>query len=153
MMKLPQAFISPHKNAMLVIVAGRNVAKLYIRTRNSIEELAVIHVPVPKYSDRERYFQSRAPGVGKIRAGAVYEAKKQTTVRKFTKELRGHVKRILQRQKVSGISISVPRHLHYQVVDALPQYAQRKITYTLDGNYTQKHPLDIIRMFEKRART
>lgn len=138
-----------HKRVLLV-VAGKQTAKIYLIDHRELELIDLIALPNPssQYTDREGHFEQRSVS-GYISSGSVYEPKKEYLFKKFTKELSKMVARIDKTKEISEIYLFSPSYIKNEIKDSLKKYSHDKLIMEIKGNYSEGHPHDLIEKLKK----
>lgn len=143
--------IFENKRALLV-VAGKQTAKLYLIDSRELELIDLISLPKPtsEYTDREGHFEQRSQS-GYISSGSVYEPKKEYLFKKFTRELSDMVARIDKTREISEIYLFSPSYIKNEIKETLKKYSNDKVIMEIEGNFNESHPHELIEkiMLEK----
>jgi hypothetical protein len=128
----------------LLIISGKQEAKLYVAHKGVIQLWKEFQVPTPHYSDREGFFMTRGRGAV-MQAGAIYEAKEQVIFTNFYHELNTQLKEFFAKQSAEDIVLCAPEYCLQNIQSHLPVSTRKKIIATLPGNYLKQHPFDILK--------
>jgi hypothetical protein len=153
-MKIPNKFQFHNPRKSLLIVTGKQTARFYMADEQSINEIGSFSVEKPKYTDREGRFEGRTKN-GMYGSGSVYENKKKRILDEFFNKMHDQLD-VLKSSDFENIYMFVPDYLKRQIKDHLPKSLQQKLKYAFVGNYTQEHPVRLVKMIsdeEEETRT
>ena len=140
-MKVSNDYPLLQKTNALLIVAGKQAAKIYRLKEGYIDERDTIEVETPLYTDREGHFEHRS-GNAMFGSGSVYENKDQYIQTRFLKELVEHIKKITV--PYDKIYLFSPGYILNIIKEALPAELKNKLDKAIDGNFTKHHPNDLL---------
>lgn len=140
-MKIPQKLPQFVKNHALLIVSGKQVAKIFFARNHGIVKLQEIKMERPQFSDNEGFSTHGPRGRQGSVSGSEREIREPEIVKPFLKMLNAEVKKILQQYKIKEIYIFTPDYMSRKVPHALPQQAQRLVRKEVIGNYLQFSPV------------
>lgn len=148
-MKISREFPQFRGEVVLLLVAGRQDATIYLATDGTIVVRDTIHIEKPVYSDREGHFETR--GGGRVYgSGSVYEPKDDVVAKEFLKELVPRIARILRENRISQVFLFVPSYVRTALRRVLPRDLKEKIQLMVSGNFGHSHPFDLLRRITKR---
>lgn len=127
----------------LILTTGLHEGKLYLADSGNIEVLGRIRVPDPAYTDREGLF-ARALRGRFLGRGSVYENKKNYVRVKFIKQAKRELEDAVKKFPDAGVYIFVPGYLKQPLLDALKKNLKDKIRLSVEGNYSQEHPFELL---------
>ncbi len=131
----------------LIVVAGSRSAEILRAHEGEIESVDSLKMELPTYSDKEGFFTRSGKGMT-FGSGSVLEENKKDFLFKFTKELGQRVEKAFQENSVENIHLFVPDHMKEMVADALSAEARKAVALTIEGNFVEDHPFDLLRMIK-----
>lgn len=134
----------------LLVLTGEQSAKFYLAHQGTIEELSLMNILNPVYSDREGFF-GRMVGRTLISSGATYEQPKRYVHNKFTSKLKSTIKVIDEQQRIDTIYLFSPKFMLNEILHNLTNDMRNKIKWTISGNLLDKHPFELIKRIEGEA--
>lgn len=147
-MKISEKLPSFQDGRALLIVLGRQVAKIYEGREREINQLEQITVETPTYSDNEGFFQRSGQGQT-YGSGSVLEDLSDLVVQEFTRELANRLPDLL-RPPVLSLYVFAPEHMKFIIAKVFPAAARPHIKEEFFGNYVEQHPFDLLRMIQER---
>lgn len=141
-MKISDDFQNLQKTNALFLVSGKQAAVIYRLRKGEIHERETIEIKQPEYTDREGHYEYRSPR-GKIHGwGSTYEPKDEYVHKKFLSSLVKEIKQL--KRPYDSIYLFAPMHVMDSIEQALPNSISRKIKRKFAGNFTKKHPTDLL---------
>ena len=131
----------------IIAVAGSRSAEIFRAHEGEIESIDSIKMELPTYSDKEGFFTRSGKGMT-FGSGSVLEENKRDFLSKFVKELGQRVERALQESSAEEIHLFVPDHMKEMVLEAFSPEARKAVALTIEGNFVEDHPFDLIRMIK-----
>lgn len=125
----------------LIVVTGRFAAELYVAHRGVIDRLEGFQLVWPQYEDNEGYFEQRGKDMTRI-SGSVRETKERERVKRFIRDLRVRVWKVVRNEKSDVIFLFTPKM--QEVKNELQDRIRRLIVGEVRGDYIRKHPFDIL---------
>ncbi len=141
-MKVSENFSNLLKESAIFIVTGKQFAKIYQLRKGEIKEKETIEVNIPKYSDKEGFFEHRGAGGTVLGSGSVYQSNDNEQQVKFLKELKKAIKGI--KRPFDSIYLFAPTQSINIVADSFTKLDQAKIRKKLRGNFTKHHPTELL---------
>lgn len=149
-MKIPKILRSPTSDgASLLIVSGKEEARLYLTQGVEINKIGEVKSRVPKYSDREGFFEQRKGGKI-ISSGSVYEPKDYVAIKKFVTLLEKELIEIHRRYNVSKVYLFLPLPQKHLIFQALPYALKQKLALSIPGNFVKQTPLNLLALIKSR---
>ncbi|MCR4279919.1 MAG: host attachment protein [Candidatus Komeilibacteria bacterium] len=131
------------KSSALLIVTGRQEAKIYLATKGTIEEIDNLKVSNPRYSDREGFFMNSGGGKT-LGSGSVYEDHHEDVIKEFLKDLENDLVEMDNKHQPEQYYLFTPDYMAKQVRDSLPNGAENKVKLVVQGNYVKEHPFTLL---------
>lgn len=128
----------------LLVVTGKQTAKIFVAAQHEINELDEFKIPKPHYSDLEG-FSTHGPRWDQASvSGSEHEIKRQEITNPFLRELRKHVKSALKKTKVTDIYLFVPQYLSRALPKKLTPEARKLLRLEILGNFTHMSPSQLL---------
>jgi len=145
-MKISKEFFQFSKPS-LVLVTGSHSAEIYYSYQGEIIKVDSFKTENPVYSDKEGFF-TRAGGGVRCGSGSVLEINKGEILKKFVRELKSRIEKILQEKTVEEVFLFQPRHLKKIINDELDSTIKDREWSMIEGNFIGHHPFDLIKMIQ-----
>ncbi|MDX1535708.1 MAG: hypothetical protein R3346_03045 [Candidatus Spechtbacterales bacterium] len=147
-MQIEQTLPQFENKLTLVIVTGHQAAEFYVALNGKIEKESEIKVPNPEYSDREGYFKRSGHGLS-FGSGSVVEPKNKKVEKKFLKDLEEEVLSIKKsNEQIKGVYLFGPDYMLKRIRKTLPKQIANNLIETFEGNYTQEHPFEFLKIIK-----
>ncbi len=130
------------------MAAGSRSAEIYSAHEGEIEKIDSIKMEVPTYSDKEGFFTRSGKGMT-FGSGSVLEENKQELILKFVKELGEKVERSFQENSAENVYLFTPDHIKETILDNLSSEIRKEVVLTIEGNFVEEHPFDLLKMILK----
>ncbi|MFH0857071.1 MAG: hypothetical protein V1860_04190, partial [bacterium] len=98
----------------LIIATGEYDAKFYLASDGAINELNLIYIAKPKFSDREGFFEKKT-AMGLDGSGSVYEPQKLYLRKKFLSALKKELDEIFSKNSIDSLYLFSPRYMEYSI--------------------------------------
>lgn len=147
-MKIPRAYNQFEGKHALIMVAGKQGARLYDVHDGKLEEVDSLKLSHASFYNDGPFYKARSQG-GTSRSGPVREVQDQKMVSDFIKELKKHMDNV-RADIYSDVYIMAPAKSKNAVVQSLPTPLRKKITKIFPGNFFNKTPLDILHKVQAR---
>jgi hypothetical protein len=138
---------------VLIMVTGEYEARLYLGHDGILDERGVIHLPKPRYSDREGLFKVRAKrgktSFGVSAGSTLREVQNRTAKKEFRARLKSELKR-LAAEDITRVYLFTPAHVRNEIEGMLPALLRRRLQATITGLYTHLHPFEVLKKIGKR---
>ncbi|MBZ1356328.1 MAG: host attachment protein [Candidatus Nealsonbacteria bacterium] len=141
--KLPQ-----FTKKSLIIVTGGQSAEIYFVHKGMIDKLDSFKFENLKYSDNEGFFARGGKGMN-FGYGGTLEENKQEFIHKFLKELRVLIDKNFKEKEPENIYVFSPDYMKNDLRDSLSKEMQSKIVLSLNGNFTEVHPFDLLKKIKR----
>jgi len=128
-----------NKSNSVLIVSGRQAAKIYELRQGRIVADPAITIENPKYSDHEGFNMRRGKGTVYGTASA-HESKDDGVVTDFLHQLEKEAKTLQQSRDFDAVYLFAPSECFQTVKNALPQNWVKKIQFEYRGNFTKFAP-------------
>ncbi len=143
-MRIPQSLPQFVKKYALLIVSGKQAAKVFFARNLDIVELEEFKVERPHYSDNEGFStHGRRHTSGSV-SGSDRGIKESEILTPFLKTLRADIKKILQKYNIKEIYLFVPDYMARMVPRALPKHAQQLVRQEIHGNFVRLSPVQLL---------
>jgi protein required for attachment to host cells len=131
----------------LIIVTGKQSAKIYLAENKQINLLEEIEIPTlsSQYSDREGHFKRSGRQKYYIASGSVYEAKKQHLFKKFSNQLSKKVSSLNNKEKPQELYLFTPDYMKNEIKKNFNKLLKEKIVMEFEGNYLDDHVFDLLK--------
>lgn len=143
-MKIPNALPQFEGTTALLVVAGKQNAKLYMARDGSLQRVMEVKASKPQYTDKEGQFKRRGRG-GTMSSGSVQETRDDETVRSFIAALKESLKSTGAAKGATKIYVFAPPPTRPRVVGAFGAREREKIEREFDGNYVSIPMLDLVK--------
>jgi hypothetical protein len=130
---------------MLVLVAGKQSGTLYHMHGKEVDEIFSFVTERPEYSDNEAIFQA-APN-NRVMSGSIEGYQDEDLIRDFIHELEGKIKEV--ESDFDELALLAPGSSRNKIKESLPKEWQKKITKTVEGNYSNQSPVEIMEILSK----
>jgi len=144
-MKISQDLPQFEERKSLLIVAGKQEAKIFFALNGEINKIRDINLSNPHYSDKEGFFEVRTRMQKLIRAGSVLKPLKWKIINEFNRMLVKELNDLIQRGDYDYVYIISPVYLHKIVEKEIPPGLKEKKRRYIAGDLCHKHPFDILR--------
>ncbi len=134
----------------LIIAAGSHSAEIYRAYEGEIEKIDSFRMENPTYSDKEGFFSRSGKGMN-YGSGSVIETNKEEILGKFTKELASRIEKLFKENNAGSTYIFSPNYIKKSIRDSLSQKIKDCMVYTMEGNFVENHPFDLIKMIQKKT--
>jgi len=134
------------ENALLLVV-GRQSAKLYAAKDGNIEEIEPHTIFNPRYTDREGFFADKSNA--EFVSGSVYEPKKLYVRNKFLHWLCDEVNYFDRKNKFTSIYLFSPDFMVKAIYAALPDNVCNRIRFNIPGNLVKELPFALLQDIKK----
>lgn len=142
-MKISNNFPVLKKVNALFLVLGKYFAIIYRLRNGEIVEKETITVDKPIYTDKEGRFESRGPRGRLQGSGSVYQQKDAYIQKDFLSALSKELKKI--NKPYDNIYLFAPEHVIKNVEAGLPKLITKKVSHKFIGNFTKKHPTELLK--------
>jgi hypothetical protein len=138
----------PHfeNSKALIVVTGKAGASFFLASDGIIHTLEKIEVKKRDPATVPHKFETRTSGM--IVSGAD-EEKIKYEVRTFLKEFEKHFPRILKSVQPNQIYLFSPSYIDKEITKRIPKAKRNLIIKHFSGNYSDKHPFDLLTMIQK----
>ncbi len=149
-MKISQNLPQFENKKTLFVVAGEQEAIFYIAHKNEIKQQESWQMSKPKeLPQKEGFFVRRGRGIT-LGTGSVFEPRKKKLRDDFVKRITDDIKKIISQDRPEEIYLFAPAQIRRYIKNNLPQDIRQNIQATVRGNYTNKHPFDLIKQIARR---
>ncbi|MDD3778366.1 MAG: hypothetical protein ACOX0H_01990 [Patescibacteria group bacterium] len=151
-MEISKELPSFEKKKALIIVTGKQSAKLFVVNNGELNLLQEFDIPTPssEYTDNEGHFKSRGEG-GYIASGSVREPKKEYLFDKFSSKLTEVVVDQDSLEKIQEIYLFTPEYMKNELKDSFPNIIQEKIVMEFYGNFGDQHVFELLKMIQEKG--
>ncbi len=138
------------KKNVVIIVTGKQTAKLFVVKSGTLKEEKTIDIPNPSFDNKKGTFMRS--GHGKIYgSGSVHKTKADQVRIEFKNELEKYLKTLLSKKR-DAIFLLCPSYMKDDVLEVIPTQKQKLITELIEGNFYKLHPFTILKKIaEKRS--
>lgn len=134
----------------LIITTGEYDAKFYLASNGFINELDLIYIPKPQYTDREEFFEKKND-MGVYGSGSVNEPQKLYLRKKFLLELKKELDKIIaENHEVDSLYLFSPRYMEYSIEKELSKNLKKMLIFEEFGNYFSAHPFKLLNIIKKK---
>jgi len=144
-MKIKDSLPHFENSRALIVVTGKANASFFLASDGTIQTLEKIEIEKRDPATIPHKFETRTSGM--IVSGAD-EEKIEHEVRDFLKEFEKHFPRILTDAHPSQIFLFSPSYIGKEIIGRIPKGERHLIAKRFDGNYTDKHPFDLLSMIQ-----
>ena len=144
-MKIPQQLPHFNRRTVLFIVTGKQEAVFYKASDGLIERVHAFKISEPEQSDRESEFKTRGRGQT-FRSGSAWERRNNDVIRDFISKFRHDMSEYVHPEYFHRAYLFVPPQVKAKVWESIPQALGKRISVTIDGNYINKSPLELVKM-------
>ncbi len=151
-MKISQNLPQFPGRTVLLLVVGREEARLLLAQDDNLTELEHPRTGHPRYTDREGRFETRIRGGTMIRSGSVYERSQMEhqITNDFYRSLREKIRSLIIKYQPTSLYLFAPeanrKHLRALLQTRSPKIELR----TYIGNYLKAHPFDLLAEIQAR---
>lgn len=142
-MHIPQQLPQFLETKALLVVSGQRAAQFYYMHRGNLSHIKAFSVELPHYLDDEG-FSWRSGGGYEYGSGYVKEINKPAEQKKFLSLFHDSLWDMAKAYEIDEIHMSVPKHIHKAMTDALPNQMRNKLCCTLFGNFVEQHPFIVL---------
>jgi dsDNA-binding SOS-regulon protein len=146
-MKIKDSLPQFNENRALVVVTGQEHAIFYLASQG---EINVIDKTKKKEERSERADKLDTRTSGSVVSGSD-EEKTRAEVRLFLKDFANMVPKILKKTKADSLYLFSPAYMGNEILTHLPKQNRLHLHGHFDGNYSHKHPFDLLEMIQKSA--
>ena len=146
-MKITHNLPQYQKQNLLLAVASTQVAKFFLARNGEILEISSFSIEKEIYTDKEAAVLRSGKGSTTIN-GAVKENIKQHTTEHFEKKFVQELKQMTAKERVSAISLFIPKQIAGAVVKMMPHDLQNMIKNKITGNFLHDHPFELLRKLQ-----
>lgn len=148
-MKIPKKYPQFENQETLIIICGRQKAKVLLAKDGLLEKLEDFGIETPQYSDREGFFKTRIKDVGVAKSGAVYEDKKEKVKKELLKELKKRLKKVSFDKKTPVINLFSPDYLKNEAEEAVKQVFHKSKPSYYSGNFYSQSNFAVLEVLKK----
>jgi hypothetical protein len=145
-MEISNNFPILQKSNAIFIVSGKLAAKIYRIGDGLLHERDTLEVTIPRYTDREGYYEQHSPQGSIQGSGSMGEVHDDYIQRDFIKYLADEIKDI--KRPYDSVYVFGPAHVVKSLEQALPRATVAKIRQTFVGNFTKQHPTELLEKIE-----
>ena len=145
-MKIRESLPQFNENRTLIIVTGQEHATFYLAFEGEIRMLEKTEDGEESQDERKDELDTRTSG--SIMRGSD-EEKTKTEVRVFLKKFENAVHKILKNTKADSLYLFSPAYMSNEILSHLPKQNKLRLSGHFDGNYSDKHPFDLLEMILK----
>lgn len=134
----------------LIITTGEYDAKIYLASNGFIDELDLIYISKPQYTDREEFFEKKNE-MGVYGSGSVNEPQKLYMRKKFLGALKKELHEIFSKDAgIDSLYLFSPRYMEYSIEKELSKNLKNMIKFEEFGNYFSAHPFKLLNIIKKK---
>jgi hypothetical protein len=139
-MKIPRKLEQFDGSKALIVVSGKQEALFYSANKGTIEKLAEIGIPRPRYSDHEGEFKVRGRGLT-VSSGSPVEFHDYEVIQEFIQECKKRMKEI---GEFDEVYIFASEKVKNKIGSCVPSSMKSKVKAVIEGNYFNHRPLELI---------
>jgi len=147
-MKVNKEITQLSLDTALLVVMGSHYGIIYKLENDELTQVDDHRVDTPIYSDNEGMF--KGGGSDNPKYGSVLELKKQKAQEDFSKEFTQKIQEICALDSIKSIYLFAPLESKSLIDSDWSNVLKEFIVERFDGNYTQKHPTEILDMLYKK---
>ncbi len=146
-MKIPSENYQFSNEPSILVVTGIREALIYYAREGEVDRLSEIMAEKPEDPGKPGVFITG--GKNMIHHGASLEDKQRKirdkAIKNFLSELKKDLKEIPDIDKIKSLYLFTPEPFEGSVLEEIPAKLKKKIENTFYGNYTNKHPIDLVK--------
>ncbi len=146
-MKIPNQFHQFDGAHSLIVVAGKQDARIFDAHDGIVDELASVKLNHSDFFNDGPFYKAHSQG-GMTRSGPVREVQDQQVVSQFIKELKKHLDKV-RADVYSEVHVLAPSKSKNEIVKAMSSDLKSKVASVTEGNYCNESIVDIVRKVHK----
>lgn len=127
----------------LIVVAGSRSAEILRAYKGEVDSIDSLKMDLPTYPDKEGFF------IGAKGSGSVLKDNKRDFLMKFSKKLATRIEKTFQENSSEAIYLFAPEYMKEIVIKKLSSEVKKRIVFTIEGNFVESHPFDLLEMIIK----
>jgi hypothetical protein len=149
-MKIRDSLPQFNENKALIVVTGQEHATFYFAFDGEIDVVEKTEGSGGTKEERVDKLDTRTSGSN---ISGSDEEKIRTEVRSFLKKFKTTVPKILKSTSADSLYLFSPAYMGNEIVAHLPKQKGFRLCGHFDGNYSDKHPFDLLEMIQKNVDT